>query len=56
MGCVAQGETITEVQSNIIEAVEVWLETASDIDADLPRPALRATFNVLVDDDKLIPA
>jgi len=29
-GCVTQGETIEEVQTNIIEAAEVWLEVTHD--------------------------
>jgi predicted RNase H-like HicB family nuclease len=29
-GCVAQGETMEELRSNLREAVEVWIGTPSD--------------------------
>jgi hypothetical protein len=44
------------VQGNVIEAIDAWLEAARELDEEPDRPTLRATFNVLVDDDKLVPA
>jgi predicted RNase H-like HicB family nuclease len=55
-GCVAQGETLAEVQTNIIDAVGVWLETSIELDTAPNHPSLRATFDVWVDDSKLVPA
>jgi len=29
-GCVTQGETLEEVQANLIEAIELWLEVGQE--------------------------
>lgn len=33
-GCVSQGETMEEIQNNIREAIELWLETGDDLPVD----------------------
>ena len=30
-GCVTQGETIAELQTNLSEAVQLWFETGDDV-------------------------
>lgn len=30
-GCVTQGESLDEIQSNIKEAIELWLEVADEV-------------------------
>jgi predicted RNase H-like HicB family nuclease len=30
-GCVTQGETIAEVQANLSEAIQLWLEVGDDV-------------------------
>ena len=39
-GCFSQGETIEEVQANVVEAAEVWLEVVHDENREA---AIRAT-------------
>jgi predicted RNase H-like HicB family nuclease len=37
-GCLTQGETLEETMTNINEARELWIETASEADDDIPLP------------------
>jgi predicted RNase H-like HicB family nuclease len=55
-GCVAQGENIAELETNIRDAIEAWEETRRELDgAALPRRVY--TLSVLADiPDGRIPA
>lgn len=37
-GCMTQGDTFMETAENIIEAMELWLETAIEKNIDIPEP------------------
>jgi predicted RNase H-like HicB family nuclease len=56
-GCVAQGETIQELQRNVYEAIQAWLETQHEIASEeSPEPHLKAIASVVIDEDDLVPA
>ncbi|MPZ97733.1 MAG: type II toxin-antitoxin system HicB family antitoxin [Dehalococcoidia bacterium] len=44
-GCVAQGETLDELERNLREAIDAWEETRREIDGEEPpRPVHRLTI------------
>lgn len=55
-GCVAQGETIAEVQRNAIDAVEAWIEASRDTNEPLEERHVSAVVRVAVDEGGLVPA
>ena len=54
-GCVAQGETVAEVQRNVIEAIQLWLETRREMDSPSEHRSVQA-INVMIDESDLVPA
>ncbi|MEX1022086.1 MAG: type II toxin-antitoxin system HicB family antitoxin [Dehalococcoidia bacterium] len=56
-GCVAQGETIQELQEALLEAIAAWEETSRESDGDAsPRPV--HTISILAEEPGggLVPA
>ena len=54
-GCASQGDTLDELERNIMEAIQAWLLThLEDEGAHAPR-AVR-TWNIRVPDGDLVPA
>ncbi len=44
-GCLTQGETLEEVITNINESRELWLETAYELDDEIPLPSNDETYS-----------
>jgi antitoxin HicB len=44
-GCLTQGETLEETINNINEARELWLETAYEVDDEIPLPSTDETYS-----------
>ncbi len=51
-GCVAQGETVEELEGNARDAIQAWEETRSEIDGEpMPRPVYTMTILTELPDD-----
>lgn len=44
-GCMSQGETYEEAYSNILEAMEGWLEVALEIGKEIPEPESESKYS-----------
>ena len=51
-GCVSQGESLDELEKNIIEAIEACLETYKE--DNLPRRRIRGKWDIAVGNDNLV--
>jgi antitoxin HicB len=38
-GCMSDGETPQEALTNVLDAIEAWLEAARDLGHDIPEPS-----------------
>lgn len=55
-GCVAQGETLQELQAALPDAIEAWEETQKETGEILPRRVSTMTILTEAADDERIPA
>lgn len=55
-GCAAQGESLRELQVNLEEAIEAWIETQIEVDGEAPRKVHTLTILMETADDGLVPA
>jgi len=54
-GCGSQGETLDELQRNVKDAIQAWLETMEEDEQPAPTPKV-VTWELPVDRGDLVPA
>ena len=55
-GCVAQGDTLQELQSALPDAIDAWEETQRELGEELPRRVSTMTILIEARGDEAIPA
>ena len=43
-GCIAGGTTLKEVLENVTQVIEEWIETAKELDREIPEPKGRLIY------------
>ncbi len=43
-GCITDGTTLKEVLENVIQVIEEWIETAKELDREIPEPKGRLIY------------
>jgi len=43
-GCIADGTTLKEVLENVTQVIEEWIETAKELDREIPEPKGRLIY------------
>ena len=44
LGCIADGTTLKEVLENVTQVIEEWIETAKELDREIPEPKGRLIY------------